>query len=81
VKLLSFFGYWCKKYYSASIKWILVDGNKKPVYCHRCSNFANGVIVRFRWFNVPYCGKHFSEIYFEKYPEKNSLNLPMKMKI
>lgn len=61
-----------KKYYAGRIKWLLTDKDGAGVYCKDCGNIANGVIRRRKLgltFNIPYCKKHISEIYFAENPQ------------
>ena len=66
-------------FYSGRIRWILINEDKKPTYCAKCGNYANGVLVFHYAFNVPLCKSHFSDIYFKKHPEKKELMFPCKL--
>ena len=80
VKFFRFIGYINRKYYSGHIRWIIQDKKGTCVYCNDCGNIANGVYTRKihgLTFNIPMCKSHLSVLYFKKYPEAESMQVPL----
>lgn len=50
-----------------NIKYLLEDEKGNSLYCYKCGNIANHVLIcqRQNKFNVPLCRKHFVELYPE----------------
>lgn len=71
-----------KKYYGGRIRWILIDENRDAVDCKNCGNMANGVLtekIGIMEYNIPYCKTHFSEIWWEKYPDYGDIVFPIQL--